>query len=84
MGRLFGRWASGSNPGGRYAVTLSIANHAASLPIAYRPYLPEDWAADPARRAKTGGATPIGFATKPEIALEHSPRSCCCLRSRLE
>ena len=26
------------------AVTLSIANHAASLPIAYRLYLPEDWA----------------------------------------
>ena len=26
------------------AVSLSIANHAASLPIAYRLYLPEDWA----------------------------------------
>jgi SRSO17 transposase len=32
------------------AVTLSIANHAASLPIAYRLYLPEDWAGDEARR----------------------------------
>ena len=31
------------------AVTLSIANHAASLPVAYRLYLPEDWAADPIR-----------------------------------
>jgi SRSO17 transposase len=27
------------------AVTLSIANRSASLPIAYRLYLPEDWAA---------------------------------------
>src|SRR5262249_13621369 len=26
------------------AVTLSLANHDASLPIAYRLYLPEDWA----------------------------------------
>ena len=32
------------------AVTLSIANHAASLPIAYQLYLPEDWAVDEARR----------------------------------
>ncbi len=28
------------------AVTLSIANHAASLPIAYELYLPEDWAVE--------------------------------------
>src|SRR5271166_3837932 len=32
------------------AVTLSIANHAASLPIAYQLYLPQDWAGDEARR----------------------------------
>ena len=36
------------------AVTLSIANHAASLPIAYRLYLPLEWAADAARRAQAG------------------------------
>jgi SRSO17 transposase len=28
------------------AVTLSLANHHASLPVAYRLYLLEDWAAD--------------------------------------
>jgi SRSO17 transposase len=51
------------------AVTLSIANHAASLPIAYRLYLPQEWAADAARRTKAGVPETIGFATKPEIAL---------------
>jgi SRSO17 transposase len=51
------------------AVTLSIANHAASLPVAYRLYLPQDWAADPIRRAKAGVPADIGFLTKPEIAL---------------
>ena len=34
------------------AVTLSLANHDASLPVAYRLYLPEDWAKDQARRHK--------------------------------
>jgi len=51
------------------AVTLSIANHAASLPIAYRLYLAREWAADAARRTKAGVPETIGFATKPEIAL---------------
>ena len=32
------------------AVSLSVANAAASLPVAYRLYLPQDWAADPVRR----------------------------------
>src|SRR5215475_9000576 len=52
------------------AVSLSIANHAASLPVAYRLYLPEAWAKDRARREKTGVPLDIGFKTKPEMALE--------------
>ena len=34
------------------AVSLSIANHAASLPVAYRLYLPQEWTKDRARRKK--------------------------------
>jgi SRSO17 transposase len=44
-------------------VTLSIANHHASLPIAYRLYLPEDWANDAARRKKVHVPDEIGFKT---------------------
>jgi SRSO17 transposase len=52
------------------AVSLSIANHHARLPVAYRLYLPKQWAADDERRRKTGVPKDIRFRTKPEIALE--------------
>ncbi len=52
------------------AVTLSIANHAASLPIAYRLYLPEDWAKNAARRKKAHIPDEVVFKTKPRIALD--------------
>jgi SRSO17 transposase len=52
------------------AVTLSIANHAASLAIAYRLYLPEDWTGDGAQRKKAHVPDEVEFRTKPEIALE--------------
>src|SRR5215213_186115 len=57
------------------AVTLSVANEAASLPIAYRLYLSEAWAADPARRAVAGVPEEVAFRTKPTIALEQIGRA---------
>jgi SRSO17 transposase len=57
------------------AVTLSVANERASLPIAFELYLPEDWAGDPARRAKAGVPPGLPFRTKPRIALEQIRRA---------
>ena len=58
------------------AVSLSLANAYASLPVAYQLYLPEAWAADTARRKKTGVPDAIGFQTKPEIALDQIHAAC--------
>jgi SRSO17 transposase len=57
------------------AVTLSVATGHASLPVAYRLYLPEAWAADPARRAAAGVPEEVAFATKPAIALDQIGRA---------
>jgi SRSO17 transposase len=51
-------------------VTLSIANHQASLPIAYRLYLPQAWIDDAARRKKAHVPAAMKFKTKPQIALQ--------------
>jgi SRSO17 transposase len=58
------------------AVSLSIANHSASLPTAYRLYLPKEWIKDKARRKKAGVPRDIVFKTKPEIALEQIRWAC--------
>jgi len=52
------------------AVSLSVANDHASLPIAYRLYLPREWAADAKRRVQAGVPEDIVFQTKPQIALD--------------
>ena len=52
------------------AVSLSLANHYGSLPVAYQLYLPKDWTTDRARRQKAGVPESVKFKTKPEIALE--------------
>jgi SRSO17 transposase len=47
-----------------------MSTAAASLPIAWRLYLPEVWSEDTKRREATGVPAEIKFRTKPEIALE--------------
>jgi SRSO17 transposase len=58
------------------AVSLSIANHHASLPAAYRLYLPKSWAQDKKRRRKAGVPDAIAFQTKPKIALDQLAWAC--------
>lgn len=58
------------------AVSLSIANEHASLPVAYRLYLPEAWASDSARLRKAGVPDDIEFKTKHEIALDQLRWAC--------
>src|SRR5258708_30848043 len=58
------------------AVSLSIANHSASLPVAYRLYLPKEGTPDAARPNKTEAPSDITLNTKPEIALEQLRLAC--------
>ena len=58
------------------AVSRSIANRHASLPVAYRLYLPQDWADDEARRLRAGVPADVKFRTKPEIALAQITQAC--------
>jgi SRSO17 transposase len=52
------------------AVSLSVSTWGASLPIAWRLYLPEAWTQDRKRRKKAGIPSDIKFQTKPQIALD--------------
>jgi SRSO17 transposase len=58
------------------AVSLSIANKHASLPLAYRMYLPESWVNDAARREKAGVPADVTFKKKPQIALDQIKWAC--------
>ena len=64
------------------AVSLSLANASASLPVAYRLYLPQAWAADAERRAKTHVPQEVEFKTKPEIALAQIRAALACALPR--
>jgi SRSO17 transposase len=59
----------------RVAVSLSVTTEKASMPIAFRLYLPEAWTKDRKRRKKTGVPVDIAFQTKAEIALEQVQRA---------
>jgi SRSO17 transposase len=54
----------------RVAVSLSVSTQQASLPIAWRLYLPEVWAQDRKRRKQVGVPEELRFQTKPAIALQ--------------
>ena len=51
-------------------MSLSISTWNASLPIAWRLYLPEVWRQDAERCQQAGVPEEIQFQTKPEIALQ--------------
>jgi len=51
-------------------VSVSVATPHASLPVAYRLYVPQEWVADCERRTRAGIPEEVAFQTKPEIALE--------------
>jgi SRSO17 transposase len=54
----------------RVAVSLSLATWSSSLPVAYRLYLPKEWAEDADRRKIVEVPEEVEFHTKPEIALD--------------
>jgi SRSO17 transposase len=59
----------------RVAVSLSVTTEKASMPVAFRLYLPETWTKDRNRRKKTGVPNEIQFQTKTQIALEQIQRA---------
>lgn len=66
--------ALGKQDNCQVAVSVSLASSLGSLPVSWQLYLPKDWAEDAERRDKAGVPPAIGFATKPQIALQHLKR----------
>jgi SRSO17 transposase len=56
------------------AVSVTLACQAGSLPVAWRLYLPKEWAEDAPRREKAGVPQNLAFVTKPAIALAQIER----------
>src|SRR4029453_1659941 len=52
------------------AVSVSVAHERASVPVAYRLYVPEAWAQDRRRRRAAGVPDTLAFRPKWQIALE--------------
>jgi SRSO17 transposase len=67
---------SGKQDNCQVAVSLSLVNAHASLPVAYQLYLPRSWADDPDRRRKAGVPDEIEFKTKNEIARSQIEWAC--------
>jgi len=61
--------ALGKQDNCQVAVSVSLANDAVSVPVAYRLYLPDSWARDRHRRRATGVPDEIFFQPKWQIAL---------------
>jgi len=59
----------GKNANSQNAVSISLANRAASVPVAFQLYLPESWANDDVRRTEAGVPSILEFMTKWQIAL---------------
>src|ERR1700685_1439779 len=65
----------GKQENGGVAGSLSVTTENASMPVAFRLYLPEVWASDKARREKAGVPEEVAFQTKPQIALDQIKRA---------
>lgn len=62
--------SSGKQDDCQVAVSLSVANEHASLPIGYRLHLPRTWVEEPARCGKAGVPEGTKFETKAATALD--------------
>lgn len=67
---------SGKRDNCQVAVSLSVATNEASLPVAWRLYLPESWSGDGIRCSQAHVPEDIAFKTKPVIAMEQITAAC--------